>query len=73
MIMAEWIKCSEKMPKDDESVLVTIELMDGSRFVETGSFYKGDYLSDVADLTLCSKENYKPIAWQPLPKVYKGE
>ena len=70
--MAEWIKCSEKMPKDDESVLVTVEY-DGSRFVDKGEFYKGDYLSDVADLCLCSKENYKPIAWQPLPKVYKGE
>lgn len=70
--MAEWIKCSNQLPKDDESVLVTIEL-NGSRFVETGSFYKGDYLSDVADLSLCPKEDYKPIAWQPLPKVYKGE
>ncbi len=71
--MAEWIKCSNQLPKDDETVLVTIELMDGSRFVDKGEFYKGDYLSDVAELSLCPKENYKPIAWQPLPKTYKGD
>ena len=71
--MAEWIKCSNQLPKDDVSVLVTIEGMDGSRFVEMGSFYKGEYLSDISEFILCPKENYKPIAWQPLPKVYKGE
>lgn len=59
----DWIPCEERLPENDEDVLVQME--DDSIMVDfrTASS-SGWFWADNDDL---------PIAWQPLPKPYKKE
>ena len=60
---AGWIPCSERLPEDDEMVLVTCETKKGTRNVNrayhSGGFWHGSgSMSGV-------------IAWMPLPEPYR--
>lgn len=59
----DWIPCEERLPENDEDVLVQME--DDSMMVDfrTASS-SGWFWADNDDL---------PIAWQPLPAPYKKE
>ena len=64
-----WISCSDRLPDDDTVVLVC-----GNK----GGIYTAIHNNSKA--TFCgwwklnSKSHYcDPIAWMPLPEVYKGE
>ena len=67
-----WILCKERLPDDDESVLVTLEYK-GKRYVEIGSFIGNNYVSDTSEYKLSPNEHI-PIAWMPLiaPYPYEG-
>lgn len=84
---AEWIPCSEKLPSDDEIVNITwvnhnpppyyAEIAEKS-FVASGLRYRDKWYwySSVCqdlhqDFDLIDKD-IEVIAWQPLPKPYKG-
>lgn len=68
MITQQWIPCSERLPKEEERVLVCsdkgdIEISMGCMFDSTGEFEW--YTSGWKFGTV--------VAWMPLPPVWKGE
>ena len=62
----QWIPCSEKLPEDDMSKVVT--LANGN--AEVGYYSNGDWWCVGDKFTL---ENQTVIAWMPLPKPYRGD
>ena len=77
----KWIPVSERLPKDDENVLVYCGQFSGQGVMNI-AYYHNDYTfypSEYADLneTGWYDENddaiyHEPIAWMPLPEPYKG-
>ena len=73
-----WIPVNEKLPKNDEGVLIC-----SPRGVMAVAYYHIDdthYPTQYADLNetgWCDEEGeaiyFEPIAWMPLPKPYKAE
>ena len=61
-----WIPCSEMLPKDDRSKVVT--LANGN--TEVGYYSNGDWWCVGDSFRL---ENQTVIAWMPLPKPYEVE
>jgi hypothetical protein len=59
-----WIPCSERLPDDDRSKVVT--LANGN--VEAGYYSNGDWWCIGDSISL---ENPTVIAWMPLPEKYK--
>ena len=57
---AEWIPCSERLPNEDEKVLVS-----GEAITEEILISKGEYVG------YWHNKGFS-LAWQPLPKPYKG-
>lgn len=64
MTQTEWIPCSERLPDDDRTKVVT--LANGN--AEAGYYSNGDWwcIGDTISL-----ENPTVIAWMPLPKPYE--
>ena len=60
-----WIPCSERLPKDGQGVLVTVD--DNEFDIKVGSciYSDGVFFSALYDLDV--------IAWMPLPEPWKGE
>ena len=68
---AEWIPCSERLPKRDELVLVTYKTTDRihlCRYIDDGS--ENPWWSYIDD---CCAWNNVVLAWMPLPKPYREE
>jgi hypothetical protein len=63
-IEPQWIPCSEKLPDDDRTKVVT--LANGN--AEAGYYSNGDWWC-IGD-SICL-ENPKVIAWMPLPEPYE--
>ena len=63
-IEPHWIPCSERLPEDDRSKVVT--LANGN--AEVGYYSNGDWWCVGDKVTL---ENPTVIAWMPLPKPYE--
>lgn len=61
----DWIPCSDVMPEDGESVLVTQERFDGLRRTVAGNYnaFTGLFYGDNGTIM-------NVIAWQPLPEPY---
>ena len=58
----EWIPCSERMPEEAGSYLITARTISGIRYVRPGLLYSnGKFGRDSV------------IAWQPLPKPYEED
>lgn len=62
----QWIPCSERLPEDDRSKVVT--LANGN--TECGYYSNGDWWCIGDSITL---ENPTVIAWMPLPEPYEVE
>ena len=62
----EWVPCSERLPKDDRTKIVT--LANGN--AECGYYSNGDWWCIGDSIKL---ENPIVIAWQPLPEPYREE
>lgn len=68
---AEWIPCSEGLPKRDELVLVTYKTTDRihlCRYLDDGS--ENPWWSYIDD---CCAWNNVVLAWMPLPKPYRKD
>lgn len=69
---AEWIPCSEKLPKEKQEVYVTVYFTEG----DTGRAY--GYMDRFGRWHLYStvegtlNSGYEVIAWMPLPKPFEG-
>ena len=78
----DWIPITERLPKDDEDVLVYCGQFSGQGIMNI-AYYHSDYTfypSEYADLneTGWYDKNddamyHEPIAWMPLPDPYKAE
>lgn len=86
--MAEWIKCSDRLPEEGKEVWVTIQGSDcicveeGETLAEAFervSKHRWLWSGFVTDEGWCSSDGYPmmvaPIAWMPIekPELYKGE
>ena len=84
--MSEWIPVSERLPEEDENVLVTVNFKGIERrhkngwnerinpcfYVEIASQIEGHWMS-YSDEYKVDKNLHEVIAWMPLPKPYKAE
>ena len=74
----EWIPVAERLPENDDSVLITYSYNGGQRYVEEASYHDhedgtGEWYS-VYDEYLIGRRDRKQIhAWMPIPKPYKGD
>lgn len=66
--VGEWIPCSERLPEDEETKIVT--LSDGK--VE-GAFWNERNWWCMDDSINLEVRTEDVIAWMPLPPAYKGE
>ena len=70
-----WIPVSERLPENDDEVLVTVEFKK-HRFVYSGSYSKdvdGDsHWYSLWDEFRVGRAREKIIAWMPMPKPYEG-
>ena len=65
-----WIPCSEKLPEDEQIVLVTYKTTDRlhmCQYHEDGSRNQWYSFND-----MCRAHNNVVAAWMPLPEPYKG-
>lgn len=69
----QWIPCSEKLPEENDNVFITFVNNVGSHTAE--STYKNNKFYYVAETDSGYYEEVfsAVIAWQSLPKPYKGE
>lgn len=67
-----WIPCSERLPKDKETVLVTFKHFVSGNTIGLGSviLLRGKPHWHVREQSLGT---YDVLAWMPLPEPYKGE
>lgn len=71
-----WIPCSERMPENNDEVLVTYTVNGKKhRYVETATWYDGDegYWSSPWDEYRVPGTKTEVIAWMPLPTPYRPE
>ncbi|MGN0422845.1 MAG: DUF551 domain-containing protein [Lachnospiraceae bacterium] len=71
--VGEWIPCSERLPEEEQEVLLQFEdnMAVGFYFVEGGCFDGTTNWYGLADNDSYTDCDSKPIAWQPLPESYK--
>ena len=70
--VGEWIPCSERLPQEDESVLITTKTTDKIYF---GTYTKR-YGFSMREGFICGDGFMwlnTAVAWMPLPQPYKGE
>lgn len=76
-----WIPVEERLPEDDVEVLVTYADIDDKQYADItitsyGYAYLGGNKLDFKEWRSpfeYFKSNYKVIAWQPLPELYRPE
>lgn len=73
--VGEWIPCSKELPhfspEKQRSVLVTMEDLDGVRFVTTAKYH--EERCEWCNFKDSRYYDFKVVAWQPKPEPWKGK
>lgn len=74
----KWIPCTERLPKDGDTYLVTIEYKGEVIGVDAASYspvegYIDKHWDTFNDWVEDDKMHYHVTAWMPLPQPYKAE
>ena len=69
-VQGEWIPCSERLPIKSGDYLCTIPLDEVDTYTEVLTFHKGRFYEDDDEWGTTYHDDV--LAWQPLPKPYKG-
>ena len=62
-LQGEWIPCSERLPKENTEVLISLEWG-----IDIGEYRNGDWHSEWIN----HYDDDDVLAWMPLPKPWKG-
>lgn len=62
-VPSKWIPCSERLPEEEGSYLLTLTTASGIRYVGMGLLFSDGKFA----------KHDSVIAWMPLPEPYKGE
>lgn len=66
--MSEWVKCCDRMPAEDQKVLIAIPVC--GYFEVEGASYNGDGTFDAAWCSTKGKgKPYAVFAWAPFPDI----
>lgn len=66
-----WIPCKERLPEDEEEVIVSVRDDSGDNTLDYSSC---GWYACAGDFWVVDNEpNYHVVAWMPLPKPWKGE
>lgn len=66
----QWIPCSERLPEDEEEVIVSVRDDSGDNTLDYSSC---GWYACAGDFWVVDNEpNYHVVAWMPLPKPWKG-
>lgn len=68
--MSNWIPTSEKLPSENERVLVSVHLPH-RQAVRSGTYYNKLFSNDNGDCWSADDEEIK--AWMPLPEPYEDK
>ena len=67
----QWIPCSERLPEDEEEVIVSVRDDSGDNTLNYSSF---GWYACAGDFWVVDNEvNERVVAWMPLPEPYKEE
>lgn len=78
--MSEWIPCSERLPEEEQEVIVTrcflgcrSRGLEPSTYVEVAALADGEWSALSDEFKIMRNRHTDPVAWMPMPEPYREE